>query len=143
MAFQGTFPKAGASADPTKKIGRPAGESYKAPKLYRGNVVLERKDAGPNSGYGQNQAAQPSSVGVEQSATLTDFDISPPDGDAARAALVARGTGPQDNELNSQTRDLPPGNVPDHPFMKGAAPGPKVPTVTGANPGQPVGQPGK
>lgn len=113
MAFQtGSNPKAGAPMDPTKKIGRPAGETYKSPKLDRGSVVLDRADAGPRSNYGRGQSAIASSVGVEQSAHVMDFDASP--SDAARDALISRGISKQDNEFNTQTRSLDPkGNVPD------------------------------
>lgn len=136
--------------DPTR-AGRPTGETYKAPKLDRGSVVLQR--TGPdglplaNSGYGRNQNAVPSSVGVEQSADLTDFDISPKGGDPVRASLIANGFGDRSGAEDSAVADLQrkidiTKNVPDAYGMSSNASrqhsrnagGPeKVPTKCGFN----------
>jgi hypothetical protein len=95
--------------------------------------------------YGSNAFAGPSSIapGAAVRSPLADDLAS---GDEALASVIAKGTGLADNVLNTQTRDLPPNNVPDHPHMRnanaGGAPMGKVPPKTGFVEGQPVRKPG-
>jgi hypothetical protein len=149
MAFQsGKAPQGGAPANPTKKTGRPASETYKNPEPFRSIPQLNPKtDLGgaplKSTRYGQNQFGGASSGGVAESGGdrgrgLSDLDISPPGGDEALETLSGRGVGPQDNVLNTQTRTLAntPGKervVPTHPGATGAAKGGTVPTKLGQN----------
>jgi hypothetical protein len=150
MAYQGKTASQGGEnrTDPTR-AGRPVGETYKSPKLDRGSVVIEKKDAAgkplADSNYGRNQNAVPSSVGVEQSTTLTDFDISPKGGDPVRASLIANGFGDRSGAEDSAVADLQrkidiTKNVPDafgmssnaaRQHSRNAAGAVKVPPKTG------------
>jgi hypothetical protein len=60
------------------------------------------------------------------------------DGGDALQTIIERGAhgGP-----DWQTRDIGNGNVPTHPDMRGASPGPKVPAKTGFSESQPVRKP--
>lgn len=100
-------------ADPTR-ASKPTQETYKAPKFDRGSVVIERTGPDgvplPQSKYGQNQNAVPSSVGVTQAAGpdgtgLSDFDISPTGGDPVLKKLALEGFGDHSGE-DSAVADL-------------------------------------
>jgi len=105
VAFQGNRPKTpqGASISDPTRASKPHPETYKAPRLDKGGVVLDAKvdENGiplAASGYGRNQATIPSSIDVKQAGGdrgrgLSDFDISPPDGDPTLALIAGQGWG--------------------------------------------------
>lgn len=141
MAYQGQPKVTGENVANPTRAGRPVGETYKAPKLDRGSVVIQKvgPDGQPlaDSNYGRNQNAVPSSVGVEQSADLTDFDISPKGGDPVRASLVKIGfgdrTGAEDNAVGDLQRkiDTTP-YAPAHGMRSPNNPAEKVPNKISA-----------
>lgn len=152
MAFQGKNP-----IDNKKSGGKIKGANDAKPTVaskpsfrypaYRGlpdpspKTRDETGEVLPLTGYGTQEWLGPSSVGVQESADLSDFDIRPKGGDAERAKILSGGTSrnPVDN---GQTRTLAPGNVPTNPGTSGASPGPKVPAKLGMAEGQPVRKPG-
>jgi hypothetical protein len=90
-------------ADPTR-ANRPAAPTYKYPQT-RGLPSLPDKDA-PLTGYGRNGYAGPSSVGVTDSASMTDFsNLATPKNDAVLKSLQVNGHGDQSGE-NSAVADL-------------------------------------
>jgi hypothetical protein len=112
-------------SNPTRR-SKAAGETYRAPKLYRGGVELApRSDL---SGYARNGQNLPSAIDVKQSGGtdgtgLCDFDINPTGGDPVRAHLAQNGM----QDCNGQSTSAPTadllrkvsiaGAAPDHPFM--------------------------
>jgi hypothetical protein len=148
-------------SDPTR-ASKPPSETYKAPKLDRGSVVIERTGPDgqplPRTRYGQNQADTPSSVGCTQAAGsdgtgLSDFDIAPRGGDPVLRKLALEGFGDQSSE-DSAVADLQrkiPTNqaVPDAYGMASARsrqasyPGPdsSVPATLSDDDAQPVRKP--
>jgi hypothetical protein len=53
------------------------------------------------------------------------------DDDGVLDRIIRDGTARQDESVTGQLRKIAAGNVPTHPAMKGAAPGPKVPGKIG------------
>jgi hypothetical protein len=143
--------------DPTR-ASKPAVETYKAPKLDRGSVVIERLDpAGnpmPRSRYGQNGGDTPSSVGVTQAAGsdgtgLSDYDIAPGGGDPVLKKLALEGFGDRSGEDNAVADLQRKVSTDQYPTTYGqrnrSGEGAKVPSSTGsaANAAPPIRQPGK
>ena len=154
MAYQAGKPKAAGPGPQTKAGVRPAGETYVASHLWRGGLVYDRKDSDGNpvksTNYGRGQSQVPSSVGVAQSAELTDFSIAPAGGDEALQSLIRQGTGVDESKApavaSGQERPIPPGNVADA-FGMGSARSrqptkpAELPTSLANDQGEPVRKP--
>lgn len=94
----------GASVTDPTRASKPAQPSYKYPQT-RGLPSLPDKDA-PLTGYGRNGYAGPSSVGVNDSADMTDFsNLATPKNDAVLKSLQVNGHGDSSGE-NSAVADL-------------------------------------
>jgi hypothetical protein len=95
--------------DPTR-ASKPAQPTYRYP-LAKGLPALPDKLDGdgnpvPLTGYGRNQYSGPSSVGVNDSARMNDFEnLATPKNDDALDSLIANGHGDQSGE-NSAVADL-------------------------------------
>jgi hypothetical protein len=95
--------------DPTR-ASKPAAATYKYP-LTRGLPSLPDKvdadgNALPLSGFGRNQYSGPSSVSVNDSATMSDFEnLATPKSDPVLDSLISNGHGDQSGE-NSAVADL-------------------------------------
>jgi len=148
----------GADLTSPTKASKPAQETYKAPKLDRGSVVIERTDAAgnplPRSRYGQNQGDTPSSVGCTQAAGsdgtgLSDYDISPKGGDPVLRKLALEGFGDQSGENNAVAdlqRKIDTTPYPTAGFgtlRNRSGEGGQVSSKTGAVSAPPVRTPGK
>jgi hypothetical protein len=92
-------------ADPTR-ASKPAQPTYKYP-LAKGLPALPDKLDGdgnpvPLTGYGRGQYSGPSSVSVNDSARMNDFEnLATPKNDAALDSLIANGHGDQSGENNA------------------------------------------
>jgi hypothetical protein len=75
----------------TLGTGEPPQQPVSKYPLERGLPKVSRTDGAANTNYGRGQYAGPSSVQVSESHKLSDFDISPPDGDDAQDKLVNQG----------------------------------------------------
>ncbi len=150
MAFQGNRPKTpqGASISDPTRASKPHPETYKAPRLDKGGVVLDPKvdENGiplAASGYGRNQATIPSSIDVKQAGGdrgrgLSDFDISPPDGDPTLALIAGQGWGDRSDSgkpIDDLQRKI---NIDAYPTTRGmerrgtGSPSGVVPSKTGS-----------
>jgi len=124
-------------SNPTQ-AGRPTGATYKMPHMFRGMIVHDRSDGGSDTHYGENGNAVPASVDVEQSATLTDFEISPQGGDPVRASLIKNGfgdsSGAADNAVGDLNRKISTEGYPTGHGMKNPNnPAEKVPSKINAS----------
>lgn len=100
----------GADATDPTRASKPAAPSYTYPRAA-GVPKLPDKIAAdgsqaPLTGYGQNQYGGPSSVSVNDSATVNDFsNLATPKDDTVLASLIANGHGDQSGE-DSAVADL-------------------------------------
>jgi hypothetical protein len=100
----------GASVTDPTRASKPAQPTYRYP-LAKGLPALPDKLDGdgnpaPLTGYGRGQYGGPSSVGVNDSAHMTDFEnLATPKNDPVLASLIANGHGDQSGE-NSAVADL-------------------------------------
>lgn len=93
------FTKGADMTDPTR-ASKPAAPTYTYPVAKGLPKLPDKMDAAGNpvplTGYGQNQYSGPSSVSINDSATMNDFkNLATPKNDEVLASLIANGHGDQ------------------------------------------------
>lgn len=110
---------------------------FTPPPTKFANPLMAERDFVPS--YGSNHSTMPSSLtpGQRTSSPLADDlkrKAAESDGGDLLQTIIERGTARDSANaelLSPQTRTLSPGNVPNHPSMKGASAGAKVPNKCG------------
>jgi len=105
-----------------------------ATELLDGNqYIVGRTALRAEAMQGMNGGKNPSAI----QANGLDFQGKPLQrGTVAKSIIAADGSVNAASAVNSQTRELTGKNVKAHPFMKGAAPGGKIPSVLDRGGGQ-------
>lgn len=121
--------KGASTVDPTR-ASKPAEPTYKFP-LDRGLPKIADKGA-PLTGYGRGQYAGPSSVGVNDSADMTDTpNLATLKGDDVLQSLITNGHGDQSGENNAvadlQRKVSTDGYAPSHGMRSRSGEGGKIP----------------
>jgi len=116
----------GGAGKTTQPSGTP-NTGYKSPGTFGRSDQIGRPDQGQDTNYSRNGYAGPSSVGVVESATLTDFPTKIDD--EVRDGLISD---PADNGACDDLRRKinPVENVPTHSAMSGPKPSATVPGAT-------------
>jgi hypothetical protein len=95
-------------------------------------ISTPRSPGGQGYGTGGPVGNSPSVLpGAGVRSTLAANLKSSVDDDGVLDRVIREGTARQDNSVTGQLRKIADSNVPTHPAMKGAAPGPKVPGKLG------------
>lgn len=106
----------------------------KAPTPKPTPAPLTKETAYGRTNYGANASMFPSSIdpGTTVTSPLADnLRQSSDDGEGALDRVIREGTARVDDSITSQLRSIADKNVPDHPAMKGASAGPKIPSKIG------------